>query len=149
MNTKRLWVGVVASMLGVAGCGGGSGSNAFDVLSAAESDAIAAVCECFALNAFTSAAECEAEFSEDRTAEEIACAQEVYEANEAALQAETDCLLEAFSDAESCLNAVDACDETAHSACFDAVQEAIDACPEPPASVEAALDACDGGPPPV
>jgi hypothetical protein len=149
MNTKRLWVGVVASMLGVAGCGGGSGSNAFDVLSAAESDAIASVCECFALNDFTSAAECEAEFGEARTAEEIACAQEVYEANEAALQAETDCLLEAFSDAESCFNAVNACDETAHSACFEAVNVAIEACPEPAASVEAALDACDGGPPPV
>ncbi len=148
MNTKRLWVGVVASMLGVAGCGGGdSGANAFDVLSAAESDAIAAVCECFALNDFTSAAECEAEFGEDRTAAEIACAQEVYETNAAALQAETDCLLEAFGDAESCMRAVNACDETAHSACFEAANVAIEACPSPPASVEDALDACQAPPP--
>lgn len=143
MNTKRLWVGVVASMLGVAGCGGGSGSNAFDVLSAAEADAIAALCECFALNEFTSAAECEAEFGEDRTAEEIACTQEVYAANEAALQAETDCRLEAFVEAERCLNAVTACDATAHAACFEAVQVASEACPEPSASVRAALAECD------
>lgn len=147
MNTKRLWVGVIASMLGVAGCGGGSGANAFDVLSAAEADAIAAVCECFALNDFASAAACEADFGEDRTAEEIACAQAVYEANEAALQPETDCLLDAFTEAERCLDAVNACDAAAHAACFDAVQTATDACPEPAASVEAALDACDTPPP--
>ena len=36
-----------------------------------------------------------------RPAEEIACAQEVYAANEAALQPETDCLLEAFSEGDA------------------------------------------------
>lgn len=116
MNIRQLCVGVVASMLGVAGCGGGGGGeNLYDVLASSESDAIAAVCECFELNQFTSAAECVAEFSEVRTATEIACTQEVYETNQAALQPEADCLLEAFDEAESCLNAVNACDETAHT----------------------------------
>jgi len=143
MNIKQLCVGVAASMLGVVGCGDSGSSNLYDVLASSESDAIAALCECFELNEFTSTAECISDFDEPASATEIACSREVYETNRAALQPEADCQNEALNDGERCLNAVNACDETAHEACFDSVEVVLEACPEPPQSIQDALEACE------
>lgn len=147
MNIKQLGVGVgvVMTMALVAACGGGEGSNAnlYDELTAAESSAIVTACECYQLGEFGSSIECIEDFTDELTADETACVRAVYEANQAALQAQADCTIAAFEDVEACFNAVVECDEAAHDACFSSIDDALNLCPDPTPSVQTALDDCE------
>lgn len=146
MNIKRLWVGAVGSLVGVmAGCGGGDGASAnlYDGMTDAEYDAIAVACECYAIEEFPSSATCEDQYRDEPSPTEVDCYRGVYEANAAALQARVDCMILAFDDASECLAAVVACDATAHGACLEGVDAAIDNCPDPSQPVQAALNDCE------
>lgn len=143
MNIKHVGVGVVASLLSIAGCSGGDGGNLYDEYSGAEAAAIATVCECYEANGFTSAAECEEEINENPpTVEEEDCLRAVFDANEAELAAAVACEMDAFDAAQRCVNDVNECDETELEACIDAVETSVEDCPDVPTNVEELVQAC-------
>ena len=144
MNKKILGagVGLLVGALGTLGCGSDTPANLYTQLTNVQDDAVATLCECFEAAGEASEAACLAEYGNDDTAAETACVAEVYATYRAEALDTTQCELDAFADAQRCLDNVVACDRTAIGACFDATDTALEACPELPAAVETAIDAC-------
>ena len=144
MNNKLLGagVGLLVGALGTLGCGSDTPANLYTQLTNNQADAVALLCECFEAVGATSEAECITEFGDEDSATEQACLAEVYATYRTEALPAVECQMDAFDDVADCVNDVVACDETAIQDCFEAADTAFDACPELPAAVETAVEAC-------
>jgi hypothetical protein len=120
---------LVAVVVSMVGCGD-SQSNLYRTVIATQSAAIGTVCECFDSLGYASAAACEAEYVDAQTPTQITCLEEAYDTYRAELQPTAECELAALSDAQGCVEEVNACDETAIDACLEASDVGMDACPQ-------------------
>lgn len=117
-------------------CGGGDGaSDSFDSYVASYNRVIDAVCACS-----SDAAACEADLA--WSSAEISCLRGVVEDNEDVLDEPLNCIADASRDMASCVEALDCTDQAGFEACSNAFEAAADACPEPPADVDAMFEAC-------
>jgi hypothetical protein len=124
----------VAVML--VGCGGNKVDQLFD-----KQESLAQkMCECESITMTTTEA-CLAEIETDRPTEvELECLRGVADRN-ADFDEPASCLLDAFSDLESCVGSA-GCNAAALESCSDAAGAAIEVCPEPSEATQAELNAC-------
>ena len=76
------------------------------------------------------------------TSAEIACIKSIYDRNEAQVQPFLSCASDAASDVLRCFDRGVMCDVEAYSACYEAYEPQIDACPGVPVAIEEMLNDC-------
>jgi hypothetical protein len=123
------------ALMAFAACGGDSSTDSFDSWISTQEDVIETICACDA-----EPATCETENGFDAT--EVSCIRGVVSSNDSpALQMALDCQTTANSNFHTCIEPI-ACDDmtSARQDCGTAYQAAIEACPDIPEAVDAAVE---------
>ncbi|MEO1174975.1 MAG: hypothetical protein AAFX94_23410 [Myxococcota bacterium] len=132
----------IAFLMGVAALGTGCGSDPSDTYSdiiEELNEAFARICECS-----EDVAVCTDFFTFDASIAEDPCVVDAFALDEDGSQETLDCTLELAEDFNDCVEDNLSCsDESSTNACLDQLESPETECPDLPADVEAALEACD------